>query len=315
MKNAKLLLSIFKVRARYLYQIMDLIGCVDEMPLSPESPLRWDDRGGINNSIAYTQPVVRSPHFDESNSLALLLSPTRQASSIFFDRAPLRSVAMEENDQPIQPTTPNSLAELMATNMDDIVMSEEIDQTHHQAATPVSSQEPLSSDDGDVVMSNDKDNSVGHSNQPFTTPTEFLLFPQLPIELRGKIIDENLPGPRLVELITVQVKERETIRDEFLGFTTEPVVNRGVSQEWRNRSLKQYPLSFSVDGEEPMIPFNCEIDALYIGPYLGSTNAIKFKRQCRQWELASIKHLVVNSKINWGVRRWDSEIHGYDRGK
>jgi hypothetical protein len=125
-------------------------------------------------------------------------------------------------------------------------------------------------------------------------PATFPLFAKLPIEVRQKIWALNLPGPRIIKLI----KDK----DEFYG-SAFPVINLSVNRESRHEALKTYLLSFSVNYNSPLIPFNFSTDTLLIGRNV--QNSTYFKQNCNEWDLAMVERLVVDRSVKWGTRTLD----------
>jgi len=106
----------------------------------------------------------------------------------------------------------------------------------------------------------------------------FTLFPQLPLELRLKIWQTMLPGPRTVN-IRYQMKydsfNGKTI-SSFTGWTSpDPVpVGLHVCQESREESLKHYQKSFGSYFHASKIYFDFSRDTLRFGADDGSSKNI-----------------------------------------
>ncbi|TVY59255.1 hypothetical protein LCER1_G000241 [Lachnellula cervina] len=107
-------------------------------------------------------------------------------------------------------------------------------------------------------------------------PTDFTLFPHLPSELRLKIWEEMLPGPRDVEIEYhmdyVMFNEKKI--SKFTGWRSrEPVpVGLHICQESRHEALVHYQPSFGSYFHPSKIYFNFSRDTLLFGASLpGST--------------------------------------------
>ncbi|KAF4621874.1 hypothetical protein G7Y89_g14472 [Cudoniella acicularis] len=136
--------------------------------------------------------------------------------------------------------------------------------------------------------------------------SEFHRFKDLPSEVRKTIWQLNLPGPRLVEVV---VDENGRFRDSSI-----PIVNLQVCQESRNLALATYPLSFSVNYEDPFIPFNFETDTLLLSRRLvEEENHIYFRKHCNTTELACVRKLMVDADLNWNPA--DCPIEKMERGR
>jgi hypothetical protein len=76
-------------------------------------------------------------------------------------------------------------------------------------------------------------------------------------------------------------------------------------RESRAQALQDYPLSFSVGYNEPLIRFNFETDTLLLGRGLmnGDKHHI-FRSQCQKWDLNRVKRLMVDAELSWIGHTW-----------
>lgn len=136
----------------------------------------------------------------------------------------------------------------------------------------------------------------------------FHLFSQLPEAIRLTIWNLNNPEPRLIEIVEFKKNCR------FYG-NGRPVVNLQVCHESRIESLKSYPLSFSVDFEEPLIPFCFEKDTLLLGRrLLDEDTHIYFRKHCDLGDLKRVQRLVVDTALCWTTAAEELERAEKDRG-
>lgn len=121
----------------------------------------------------------------------------------------------------------------------------------------------------------------------------FHLFNKLPEAVRLAIWKLNHPEPRLIEIVESKGN------CHFYG-KGQPVVNLQVCHESRVEALKTYSLSFSVDCEEPLIPFSFEKDALLLGRrLLDEDTHIYFRKHCDPEDLKRVQRLVVDTALCW----------------
>ncbi|CAG8950211.1 hypothetical protein HYFRA_00008449, partial [Hymenoscyphus fraxineus] len=121
----------------------------------------------------------------------------------------------------------------------------------------------------------------------------FHLFHKLPKKVRLMIWNLSCPDARLVELIEHQGN------CQFYG-SAQRVANLYVCRESRIETLKSYPLSFSVNYEDPLVPFNFEKDTLLLGrSLLDEESHIYFRKHCDRGDLAKVQRLMVDTKLYW----------------
>lgn len=130
----------------------------------------------------------------------------------------------------------------------------------------------------------------------------FHLFSKLPEAIRLTIWNLNNPGGRLVEIV-------EWKRNcQFYGIG-QRVANLQVCHESRVEALKTYPLSFSVDFKDPLIPFCFEKDTLLLGRrLLDEENHIYFRKNCDRGDLARVQRLVVDTALRWTTASEDVKL-------
>jgi hypothetical protein len=89
---------------------------------------------------------------------------------------------------------------------------------------------------------------------------QFSLFPQLPIELRLKIWRETLPGPRIVELPSVNIHQRSGWSPVLAG----PIALQ-INRESREQTLSFYKLCFSsLNHTSPGTYINFTVDTVFM---------------------------------------------------
>ncbi|RDL39436.1 uncharacterized protein BP5553_03776 [Venustampulla echinocandica] len=122
-------------------------------------------------------------------------------------------------------------------------------------------------------------------------PRTFHPFARLPITVRRHIWSLNMPGPRLVEVVEDN--------NDFIAFGKQ-ITNLYICRESRREAHKTHPLSFSVNYNPPMVPFNFETDTLLLGRRLiDEDNHIYFRTNCDQEELAKVRRLMVDTELVW----------------
>ncbi|EPE33211.1 hypothetical protein GLAREA_06223 [Glarea lozoyensis ATCC 20868] len=134
-----------------------------------------------------------------------------------------------------------------------------------------------------------------------TVPEDIVLFgrfTKLPEHIRQKIWSLSY-SRRLVEVL-----EQD---GEFIArrLHKNKIINLAVCQESRSQALIDYPLSFSVDSDPPLIRFNFDLDTLFLGVGLQNNESYKFFRaKCDAKDLARLKNLAVDAALTWGRNMW-----------
>ena len=111
--------------------------------------------------------------------------------------------------------------------------------------------------------------------------SSFALFSLLPTELRLKIWNLNLPGPRIVPIhytYTSSDSTTPTPHDGFMvGCTSIAQIpaNLHTNHESRREALRSYELSFKLQYSQAKAFFNPTIDVLYFGPKNGHLDSFK----------------------------------------
>ncbi|MCJ1248771.1 hypothetical protein MMC30_005990 [Trapelia coarctata] len=157
------------------------------------------------------------------------------------------------------------------------------------------------------------------SRRPTTTPpnethpspavsgprSEFTLFPALPAELRLKIWEFALPGPRVVEIKapppSFADRPPDSALDDFTSSCAIPTLLH-VNSEARGIALKHYELSFATGTFPPRIYFSFERDTLYFPEYVfddgGVADITPFIMAISSSERARVRRVAVD------VDRW-----------
>ncbi|ROV94702.1 hypothetical protein VSDG_06140 [Cytospora chrysosperma] len=151
-----------------------------------------------------------------------------------------------------------------------------------------------------------------------TTPAEqgrtFHLFSRLPAELRWKIWDFNLPGPRIVS-IRCGPESLSSCPGLDSGGRPSPFSSSGctspaaipanlhVCHESRREALRRYRLSFGIARLPGQVFFDPDHDVLYFGPRDGfmasEANLRTVLSLCDPAELARVKRVAINDALFW----------------
>ena len=147
-------------------------------------------------------------------------------------------------------------------------------------------------------------------NRSMDTNT-FHLFSNLPAELRVKIWELNLPGPRLVSLRYLSAAtdpSNHLTRKVLRGCTSSAPIptNLHVNREARANALQYYQLSFNLHHCPPKIWFDSHNDILHFPPkegWLGSWNHfVNAISMITSVQLGKLSRLAVHESLFRGVR-------------
>jgi hypothetical protein len=139
----------------------------------------------------------------------------------------------------------------------------------------------------------------------------FPLFSYLPPELRVKIWELNLPGPRLVSLRYTSATadpSNHAMRKALRGCTSSaPIpVNLHINREARANALQYYQLSFNLHHCAPKIWFDFNNDVLYFPSkegWLGSWNHfVNAISMITSVQLGKLNRLAVHESLFRGVK-------------
>ncbi|GKT43947.1 uncharacterized protein ColSpa_04128 [Colletotrichum spaethianum] len=138
----------------------------------------------------------------------------------------------------------------------------------------------------------------------------FHFFTRLPVELRLKIWNFNLPPPRVVPIrcgaksLTL-ASYAQSSRPSTSGCTSYAAVpvNLHVCQESRQEALASYHLSFGMTRNPGQIFFDKANDVLYFGArdgYMASeAQFLTVMALCDPTDLADVRHLAINDSLFW----------------
>lgn len=140
------------------------------------------------------------------------------------------------------------------------------------------------------------------------------LFSRLPAELRWKIWDFNLPGPRIIS-IRCGPESLSSFPGLDTGGRLSPSSSSGctstatipanlhVCHESRREALRQYRPYFGIARQPGQIFFSPRQDVLYFGPRDGfmasEANLRSVLSLCDPAELAQVKRVAVNDALFW----------------
>ncbi|KAH6604264.1 hypothetical protein Trco_007710 [Trichoderma cornu-damae] len=145
----------------------------------------------------------------------------------------------------------------------------------------------------------------------------FYSFAKLPTELRLKIWELSLPGPRLVSIqcgsssaslpepVALASNAASSSNGAGTGCTSSaPIpVNLHVCAESRFEALQIYRPSFGFTRCPGQVLFNPEVDIMYFGPREGFMAADSQFHTCMMLcdpaELASVRRLAINDALFW----------------
>ncbi|WQF76018.1 Putative 2EXR domain-containing protein [Colletotrichum destructivum] len=138
----------------------------------------------------------------------------------------------------------------------------------------------------------------------------FHLFPRLPVELRLRIWDFNLPQPRVVPIrcgakslsFASHSQSPPLSTSGCTSYTAVPV-NLHVCHESRREALVSYRPSFGMTRNPGQIFFNKAHDVLYFGArdgYMASeAQFLTVMALCDPSDLADVRHLAINDSLFW----------------
>ncbi|OLN81788.1 hypothetical protein CCHL11_08923 [Colletotrichum chlorophyti] len=136
------------------------------------------------------------------------------------------------------------------------------------------------------------------------------LFPALPIELRLKIWNFNLPPPRVVPIrcgakslsFSSHAQSPSPSTSGCTSYAPVPV-NLHVCHESRREALGSYRLSFGMTRNPGQIFFDEAHDILYFGArdgYMASeAQFLTVMALCDPADLANVRHLAINDSLFW----------------
>ncbi|KAK2062852.1 hypothetical protein LY76DRAFT_504911 [Colletotrichum caudatum] len=159
------------------------------------------------------------------------------------------------------------------------------------------------------VPSRQTDDGTAHATPPRVL-RNFHFFPTLPVELRLKIWNFNLPPPRVVPIrcgakSLTFASSAEPPRPSTSGCTSYAAVpvNLHVCRESRHEALASYRLSFGMTRNPGQIFFDNAHDVLYFGArdgYMASgAQFFTVMSLCDPDDLAGVRHLAINESIFW----------------
>ncbi|KAL6877928.1 hypothetical protein HDV57DRAFT_116382 [Trichoderma longibrachiatum] len=143
---------------------------------------------------------------------------------------------------------------------------------------------------------------------PSPKPDLFHSFARLPAELRLKIWEASIPGPRLVSIqcgsnISFVSKPSPSIVEEGCTSTAPTPACLHACAESRAEALKIYRPSFGFFRKPGHVWFNPKVDIMYFGPRQGFMAADSQFHTCMALcdpaELASVRRLAVNDALFW----------------
>ncbi|KXH30884.1 hypothetical protein CSIM01_01478 [Colletotrichum simmondsii] len=140
--------------------------------------------------------------------------------------------------------------------------------------------------------------------------TQFHLFPRLPVELRLKIWNLNLPPPRVVPIRCGAkslsfASHAQSPRPSSSGCTSYTAVptNLHACHESRLEALKSYHLSFGMTRNPGQIFFDKAHDVLYFGArdgYMASEAQFRtVMALCDPEDISQVRRLAINDSLFW----------------
>lgn len=97
------------------------------------------------------------------------------------------------------------------------------------------------------------------------SPRQFLLFPELAVELRLKIWEYCLPGPRVVKVWYPKPAANQKSPPGLITSAPVPAILH-VNRESRAEVLRTHPLLFGFHGRPGVVPFDPRNDVLFFVP-------------------------------------------------
>lgn len=152
-------------------------------------------------------------------------------------------------------------------------------------------------------------------SQTLTVHNKFETFPQLPIELRNKIWKIAAAAtvkPRLVKVSWSQARRR------CISSQPPPVLLR-VCHESRIEALKIWKSAFASSPEFAIIPFNFDLDTVYLDweSFGNAPASHRLKRKIAENDLSKITKLLMHRKdmstVLWGKSHWKYTVNGLVR--
>ncbi|KZL83799.1 hypothetical protein CI238_08169 [Colletotrichum incanum] len=154
-----------------------------------------------------------------------------------------------------------------------------------------------------------KDDRSAQATPPWPL-NHFHFFPRLPVELRLKIWNFNLPPPRVVPIrcgaksltFSPYAQSPKPSTSGCTSYAAVPV-NLHVCQESRHEALATYHLSFGMTRNPGQIFFDKAHDVLYFGArdgYMASeAQFLTVMALCDPADLANVRHLAINDSLFW----------------
>ncbi|TFB00647.1 hypothetical protein CCMA1212_007311 [Trichoderma ghanense] len=150
---------------------------------------------------------------------------------------------------------------------------------------------------------------------PSPRPDTFRSFARLPAELRLKIWEASVPGPRLVSIqcgsdISEVSSPSPSVVHEGCTSPTPVPANLHACAESRAEALKAYRRSFGFFRKPGHVWFNPDVDIMYFGPRDGFMAAESQFHTCMALcdpaELARVRRLAVSDALFWIGASYDS---------
>ncbi|KAI1414360.1 hypothetical protein F5Y13DRAFT_159393 [Hypoxylon sp. FL1857] len=164
------------------------------------------------------------------------------------------------------------------------------------------------------LIDNKMEQTISRLSNKIQRPTTFTKFNELPPELRIKIWQHAMPGPRTVIVKSPYTRQNQTPRsleeamtepdnqEETWYSTTQIPALLHVNAEARYEALKHYELTLGVEGAQPRIYIDFSRDTVFFGnselkpecsPLWGSTQ-----------DLDRVRRLAIVPEGGWRVLRW-----------